>query len=56
MKYCVKRCKTMCKRSSINWMRTVFSKSRINIAADCKQFVQEKNDYGILPQIYTLQN
>ncbi len=56
MKYSAKRCKTMCKRSSINWMRTVFSESRINITAGCMQFVQEKNDYGILPQIYILQN
>ncbi len=46
----------MCKRSSINWMRTVLSESRIDVVADCMQFVQEENDYDILPQIYTLQN
>ncbi len=45
IKYSVKRRKTMCKRSSINWMRTVLlSESRIDIAADCMQCVHEKNE------------
>ena len=53
--FSVKLCKTLCKHYSINEMRTVLSESRNDIAADCMQFVQEMNDYGILPQINILQ-
>ncbi len=45
----------MCKRYSINEMRTVLHELT-SPPAYCMQFVHEKNDYGILSQIYILQN